>query len=512
MNITRLLLLILLVLISALPSYATDSAEGKRVYEKYCSWCHGIDGAGDGPAAPFLNPPPRDLTYGLYKWKSTPFSEITPSDRDFRKMITGAYHNSAGGGLNGTAMPGWQKKLSEKDIQQVIAYIKDFSGLLQPEEGEIDTSVLSRVSGKGLQRRGRELFKDNCAPCHGLKGRGDGEKKLKDDFGARTWPRNLTKPWTFRAGATAEAIYTRITVGIPGTQMPSFADPASRKVLSDEDRARIARYVVSLAAPYKRPGGDALVNVRYIEGALPDKPGAAQWDKVKYSSFALFPQMVVRERHFTPTVESISLKALYNENEVAFLLEWDDATKSEPGDLKAKKLASGRLYRDMAALQFPLKRGLNDGTAAETHEPPLAMGDERDPVRIWLWKGLRNGGKQEFSIYNYYGYDGPRDVMKSYEGQMRARGFYDNGTWTLIIKAPRRGAAGKGLFVPGEVSPIAFALWDGSNGERGSIHTLSSWLWISLDEPANPALLWPLIVLLLAVVGEFILLRFYSSK
>jgi len=512
MNLLRVILIIFVILFSPSLSNARDSAEGKRVYEKYCSWCHGKDGAGEGPAAPFLNPPPRDFTYGLYKWKSTPFSEITPSDSDFRKMITGAYHGAVGGGLKGTAMPGWQKRLSKKEIQYVIAYIKDFAGLLQPEEREIDTSVVSRISGKGLQRRGRELFKDNCAPCHGLKGRGDGEKKLKDDFGARTWPRNLTKPWTFRAGSTPEAIYTRITLGIPGTQMPSFADPARRKVLSDEDRARIAHYVYSLAAPYKKPGKDRVIRGVYVDEALPHRPGEALWGRAKYSSFALFPQMVVRERHFTPTVDSISVKALYNESEVAFLLEWDDATESIPGDKKAKKLASGKLYRDMAALQLPSKGSVYGGADAKTHEPPLAMGDETEPVRIWLWKSGAKGGAQELSTLRYEGYERPSLIDDNLKGLVRAEGFYGDGTWSLVIRAPRKSASTKAIFIPGEFSPISFALWDGSNGERGARHSMSSWLWIKLEDKDNAPYMWPLIVLLLAAAGEIILMRFYCRK
>ena len=35
---------------------------GRRFYERYCSACHGMDGRGQGPAAPALRTPPADLT------------------------------------------------------------------------------------------------------------------------------------------------------------------------------------------------------------------------------------------------------------------------------------------------------------------------------------------------------------------------------------------------------------------------------------------------------------------
>jgi mono/diheme cytochrome c family protein len=35
---------------------------GHQYFVQYCSACHGVEGRGDGPAAPALQPPPADLT------------------------------------------------------------------------------------------------------------------------------------------------------------------------------------------------------------------------------------------------------------------------------------------------------------------------------------------------------------------------------------------------------------------------------------------------------------------
>jgi mono/diheme cytochrome c family protein len=35
---------------------------GQQYFMRYCSACHGVDGRGDGPAAPALRTPPADLT------------------------------------------------------------------------------------------------------------------------------------------------------------------------------------------------------------------------------------------------------------------------------------------------------------------------------------------------------------------------------------------------------------------------------------------------------------------
>jgi len=513
--------LILCLFVLASPGLAASTNKGQAVYERYCWWCHGRDGAGDGPAAPYLNPPPRDFTYGLYKWKSTPFDEITPSHGDFLRMLTGPPRGGDGrGGLRGTAMPGWGKVLSQEEKNAVISYIKAFSGLEEPEEGEIDTSVVEKVSGKTALSRGRELFADNCASCHGRHGRGDGRKKLKDDFGARTWPRNLTKPWTFRAGATAADIYTRITTGIQGTQMPSFADPASRKVLSDEDRAAIARYVTTLGAPYKKPGAGRVIKAVRLEGHLPDGPEDPLWKKAGYASFALFPQMVMKERHFTPTLDSVSVKALYNERDVAFLLEWDDRTKSVPGEREAEKLASGTLYRDEAAIQFPLS------VVRGGRRPSIAMGTAAEPVLIWFWQGPDAEGPERTLVLRA---GGPRAVRPIggrpvSGGQGReaargpgARGTYSDGTWRVVMKGPMSSSTARGVGAGGVMKdkglvPVAIALWDGSNGERGSRHELTAWLWLDMREEGGSALTWPFVVFLVVAAGELFLMGVMRRK
>ncbi len=483
--------------------FADNSNKGKVVYERYCWWCHGRDGAGDGPAAPYLSPPPRDFTYGLYKWKSTPFDEITPSHGDFLKMLTGGGSGAGGSGLSGTAMPGWEKTLTREEKNAVISYIKAFSGLEEPEEGEIDTSLVEKVTGKAALSRGRKLFKDNCAECHGSEGRGDGRKKLKDDFGSRTWPRNLTKPWTFRAGAKAEDIYRRITTGIQGTQMPSFADPASRKVLSDQDRAVLARYVTTLAAPYKRLGVERVIKAMRVEGTLPDDPQDPLWKKAPYSSFAVFPQLVMKERHFTPTIDSLSVKALYKGQEVALLIEWDDRTRSVPGDREAEKLAEGRLYRDGAAIEFPAR-------PRPGRRPPLAMGSSGEPVMIWFWQGPAAGGAERTSLMRARGAGSMRLIPVKGTSDLGARGRYDNGTWRVMMRGalPLKGGGvkGRGLL------PVAFSLWDGSNGEHGSRHELTAWLWLDTRDKGGSALTWPIVVLLLAAACEVILFGVMRRK
>ncbi len=44
------------------PAPYSNPTSGKAMYQAYCASCHGIDGRGDGPAAPALKTSPTDLT------------------------------------------------------------------------------------------------------------------------------------------------------------------------------------------------------------------------------------------------------------------------------------------------------------------------------------------------------------------------------------------------------------------------------------------------------------------
>jgi len=48
--------------IKHVPATYTDPTAGKEMFNSYCASCHGVDGKGDGPAAPALKAVPTNLT------------------------------------------------------------------------------------------------------------------------------------------------------------------------------------------------------------------------------------------------------------------------------------------------------------------------------------------------------------------------------------------------------------------------------------------------------------------
>lgn len=85
-------------------------SEGKVLYQANCAACHGDTGAGDGPAAAGMSPPPANL-----QWLA---SRPMASDGYLMWAI------SEGGAELGTAMPAFKNSLSENQRWKVIRYLE----------------------------------------------------------------------------------------------------------------------------------------------------------------------------------------------------------------------------------------------------------------------------------------------------------------------------------------------------------------------------------------------------
>ena len=96
---------------------APDLAVGKAIYEQHCARCHGITGQGDGRDAKRLYPRPRDLTAGIFKFRSTA-SGTSPTDEDLFQTLTN--------GLTAGGMPDWSH-LDESLRWQLVSYLRTLS-------------------------------------------------------------------------------------------------------------------------------------------------------------------------------------------------------------------------------------------------------------------------------------------------------------------------------------------------------------------------------------------------
>jgi hypothetical protein len=75
---------------------------------------------------------------------------------------------------------------------------------------------------------------------------------------------------------------------------------------------------------------------------------------------------------------------------------------------------------------------------------------------------------------------GSRTEQHADQSGLSANGSFESGTWRVVFRHPRQSAGNGGRFASGAFVPVAFANWDGSNGEIGSKHTLTRWVWLWL--------------------------------
>lgn len=121
-NITRILFLTAAIAIFVpAAANAGDAAAGKTIFDINCTTCHGMLGKGDGVLSAALNPKPRDLSSGEFKF-DTDGDGKAGTDVDLKNVITQGAMAFGGSPL----MAPWPA-LADSDIANVIAYIRTLS-------------------------------------------------------------------------------------------------------------------------------------------------------------------------------------------------------------------------------------------------------------------------------------------------------------------------------------------------------------------------------------------------
>ena len=102
-------------------AYQKHLANGRRVYYQNCVYCHGDALRGDGMYARGLNPIPTNFADGGA-------IALLQESFLFWRISKGGPGLPDEGGPWDTAMPAWEKFLTEEEIWDVIHFLYDFSG------------------------------------------------------------------------------------------------------------------------------------------------------------------------------------------------------------------------------------------------------------------------------------------------------------------------------------------------------------------------------------------------
>ncbi len=144
-------------------------------------------------------------------------------------------------------------------------------------------------------------------------------------------------------------------------------------------------------------------------------------------------------------------------------LNWRDATQDAatleavpgtPYEGRFHKVQTGTTSRffDAAAVMVPKKGG-------KAASPSLQMGDAQDPVTIYYWNAVRGAMVMEAQ--------GRETTMRT-GATFPAEAVYQGGEWTVVFELPDLPAG----------TPLAFAVWNGSQQDRDGRKYFSVWHWL----------------------------------
>jgi len=473
----------------------TERADGKILYDQKCAHCHGTDGDGNGPAKLFLRPEPRDFTASTFKFRTTASGEL-PSDDDMRRSIRN--------GMPYTAMPPWPS-LSEKEISNLVYYIKTFSSDFSGPFGEVESLEMPdapSITDETIAR-GRDIYVENqCFDCHGQRGLGNGKSAptLTDQWNQPIRAADLSKRWTFRGGGSREDIYRTFTTGLDGSPMPSF------EVNPLEDRWALVDYVYSLSGD--SPDYATVVTATFSADPIDLSAPESAFSGAVDAYFPVVGQVIEPGRDFYPSVNGIDVAAVYDADQVVFRLRWNDMRAETTGanspDMEVPVWPNDTdttvAYADAVALQFPSEM------PSGTELPYFLFGDRKRPVDLWFVNLAGTSADH---------YTGEGSGQLTMDGpSIASSAQFDDGRWTVYLSRSRT-EDGHIAFEEGTFVPVSFSIWDGFARERGNRRGLTAWYHVYLDvaekeSPVLPMLAYGLITLFIGLGITFVARRRYG--
>ncbi len=201
-------------------------------------------------------------------------------------------------------------------------------------------------------------------------------------------------------------------------------------------------------------------------------PNAAEWRSLPGEPVTLAPtpltsqpslyvQATWENKPYGMTQQA-TVRAAHNGSSIFFHLTWGDPTEDS-------EIKDTDHFTDAAAVLFPVK-----GDA-----PLTSMGSADQPVNAWYW---RADFEEPVSITA----QGTGTTVRHLSAGLKAGASFGDGRWSVVISRAIGSPDGSAVTLrPGQIgqtAKVAFAVWQGSNRERGGLKAATlEWQPLEMD-------------------------------
>ncbi len=193
------------------------------------------------------------------------------------------------------------------------------------------------------------------------------------------------------------------------------------------------------------------------------KGDGAAWNRFAPKRVALnrTPPLYDTDEPAPSEIATIDVRCVRTQDKLIVHLAWRDPTQDvaslpevpntapETRFRKVQTEANDRFF-DAAAVMFPTKAGAGELS------PSLQMGDAAHPVQIYYWNATRGTMLMESQ--------GRSTTRRTGQG-FPANATYQSGQWNVTLELPNLAAG----------TPVAFAVWNGSQKDRDGRKYFSVW-------------------------------------
>ncbi len=277
-----------------------------------------------------------------------------------------------------------------------------------------------------------------------------------------------------------------------------------------------------------------IIPVTKISGSIPDAASSV-WSVADDTIIPMSGQVVAKPRNYNPTVKVVYVQAVTNGKEIGIRLRWADGTRNE-------QFIQSEQFKDAAAVEFPVKKpetlpdgkphfamGNADQTVniwhwksewqkdmagmldMEDQYPNMAMGsagyymyepasrataiDKRTTFidagsgknegvfNTGAWAGnIFSDKTKRISAVEDLNAEGFGTLTTQAHQDVMGSGNWSNSEWSVVFVRPVSTADANDAQLDklGDYVPVAFAVWDGSNGERDGLKSVTSWHYLKM--------------------------------